>query len=266
MMKAQYLLRFDDICPTINWTLWDEVESILNRYNISPLLAIVPDNQDPELHCSPRKSDFWERARRWQARGWSIALHGFQHKFVTSEAGIVGLNCYSEFAGLPARAQKEKLIQALAIFQQEQIVAQAWSAPAHSFDQVTLNCLAELGVDVISDGLFLYPQTDPQGFFWIPQQLSDFRSLPLGMFTICFHLNHWDPARLRAFEHDIVSYKERIVSLPEVIANYRQYRPLLSAQTLTKWGSAALRIKRRLRLRSRIISFKQEKVRQGIVR
>jgi hypothetical protein len=258
-MKACYLLRFDDLCPTLHWELWAEVEAILLRNDICPLLAVVPDNQDPELKCAAPAVDFWERVRTWQARGWTIALHGFQHKFVTADAGLVGLNRCSEFAGLPAQTQKEKLAQALSIFRQEGISTEVWAAPAHSFDHATLHCLLEFGLQVVSDGLFLYPQTDPRGLFWMPQQLSDFRSFPFGVFTICFHLNHWNRARLQFFERQIVAYRSRITSLREIKAMYSHRQPRFDAVRLTKWGGAALKLKQRLRLRQRISSLQSER-------
>ncbi|MFN7930694.1 MAG: DUF2334 domain-containing protein [Blastocatellia bacterium] len=261
-MRACYLLRFDDLCPTMNWAIWDELEAILVREQICPLLAVVPDNQDPELQCAPPAPDFWERVRSWQARGWNVALHGYQHKFVTAEAGLIGLNPFSEFAGLPAPAQKEKLARALAIFRREKLVADAWSAPAHSFDQTTLQCLADMGLRTISDGLFLLPQLDAQGFFWLPQQLSDFRSFPVGVFTICLHINQWDHERLRRFEQNVMAYRGHLTSLAKLRVAYEKRRPLFSAVTLTKWGSAALRLKQRLRLRSRLLAA--EKIRPGM--
>ena len=48
-MAARYLIRFDDLCPSMNWTVWCEVESILQAAGIKPLLAVVPDNADPQL-------------------------------------------------------------------------------------------------------------------------------------------------------------------------------------------------------------------------
>ena len=247
----------------MNWDLWNEVEAILHQHSVCPLLAVVPDNQDPELKVFPAAPNFWERVRGWQARGWAIALHGFQHQFVTTDAGIVGLNRFSEFAGLPKQIQQEKLQQALAIFQREKIVPAAWSAPAHSFDQVTLNCLTEAGIRIVSDGLILYPQTDRQGLFWVPQQLSDFRSFPCGVYTICFHLNHWDRARLHAFEQQIISYQNRITSLHSIIESYSRRQPLLSARVLTQWGGAVVRFKQRLRLRSRVLSPEREQQRSA---
>jgi hypothetical protein len=54
-MSARYILRFDDICPTLNWDLWAGVEEVLLRTRIRPLLAVIPDNRDESLRIrSPR--------------------------------------------------------------------------------------------------------------------------------------------------------------------------------------------------------------------
>src|ERR1051326_483182 len=108
-MTARFLLRFDDICPTLNWRVWSRLESILERHRVKPLLAVVPDNRDAKLMVDAPDPDFWARVRDWQARGWTIALHGYQHAYVTTDSGIVGLNAYSEFAGLAYAEQKRKI-------------------------------------------------------------------------------------------------------------------------------------------------------------
>src|SRR5262245_50629556 len=108
-MSARYLLRFDDICPTMNWDVWDQIDAILCAEGVTPILAVVPDNQDQELKVSPPNPRFWDRARDWQARGWTIGMHGYEHRFVTSESGILRVNRFSEFAGLPAAEQERKL-------------------------------------------------------------------------------------------------------------------------------------------------------------
>ncbi len=89
---ARYLIRFDDICPTMNWAVWDSIEEYLIRYRVRPILAVVPDNQDPNLVIDPPRDDFWERVRHWQRMGYSIALHGYQHRYVSSNAGLLLLN------------------------------------------------------------------------------------------------------------------------------------------------------------------------------
>ena len=72
---ARYLVRFDDLCPTMNWANWRVLEAMLLQAGISPILAVVPDNRDPKLVAGPPAPDFWDHVRAWQARGWAIGLH-----------------------------------------------------------------------------------------------------------------------------------------------------------------------------------------------
>ena len=81
---ARYLIRFDDICSTMNWTVWDAIESQLIRHSIRPILAVVPDNHDPKLIVEVARADFWERVRSWQRAGYAIAMHGYEHRYVTT--------------------------------------------------------------------------------------------------------------------------------------------------------------------------------------
>ena len=36
-MTAQYLIRFDDICPTMNWAIWSRIEAVLLESLLQPL-------------------------------------------------------------------------------------------------------------------------------------------------------------------------------------------------------------------------------------
>ena len=65
MSPPRYILRFDDICPTMNWTLWGDIENILVQRALKPILAVVPDNQDPTLQVDAPVENFWERVREW---------------------------------------------------------------------------------------------------------------------------------------------------------------------------------------------------------
>src|SRR6267143_1112909 len=118
---TQYLLRFDDICPTMNWRVWAEIESVLVQRQLKPILAVVPDNHDPGLQVDSPAGDFWDRVRAWQKWGWTIALHGFQHRYVSRNAGLVATRKKSEFAGLPATEQREKLRCGMEIFKRERV-------------------------------------------------------------------------------------------------------------------------------------------------
>ncbi len=64
-----YLVRFDDICPTMNWALWDRIEPILTSLEIKRILAVLPDNQDPALVVCPPNKGFWQRVRRMAGPG-----------------------------------------------------------------------------------------------------------------------------------------------------------------------------------------------------
>ena len=93
--------------------MWDRIAAVLDELAIQPIVAIVPDNRDPSLNVAPPREDFWERVRGWQAAGWFIALHGHQHLYETRDAGLMGINPFSEFAGLPYETQKLKLVSAI---------------------------------------------------------------------------------------------------------------------------------------------------------
>lgn len=38
--------------------------------------------------------------RRWQDKGWHIALHGYDHVYISENSGLEPFNNKSEFAGL----------------------------------------------------------------------------------------------------------------------------------------------------------------------
>lgn len=243
-MAARYIVRFDDICPTMNWRVWSRLQPVLDQHGVKPIMAVVPDNQDEHLVVDPPRNDFWAQVRRWQAAGWTIALHGFQHHYENTEAGLLGLNPFSEFAGLPEPVQRHKLEQALRIFAQHGVRADAWVAPAHSFDAVTVRLLLEHGVKVISDGFYARPVRH-LGAAWIPQQLWRFRPAPAGLWTVCYHHNAFDDAAIGRFAADMARYAGRIVGVPDAAALAAVPDRGLADRLLSAAWLAALRIKRR---------------------
>ena len=91
MKHATYLVRFDDICPTMDWESWDKVEKVLISEGIRPILAVVPDNRDENLIFGKENEHFWSKVRTWKKMGWSIAIHGYQHLYQTNDPGLLGL-------------------------------------------------------------------------------------------------------------------------------------------------------------------------------
>jgi len=223
-MNAQYLLRFDDICPGMNWRVWDEIERVLYDQGIRPILAVIPDNQDKSLQVCEPNGSFWDRMRDYQRSGWTLAMHGWQHRYVTKDAGILGINNYSEFAGLPRVEQERKLSCGRAVFEREGIDSKVWIAPAHAFDKVTIEILRDLGFRYISDGFFPLPHVDDFGMTWVPQQLWSFRRRPFGTWTICFHINNWSSREILQFKSSIERYREKISDFDTVTERYKGRR------------------------------------------
>jgi predicted deacetylase len=217
-----YLVRLDDLCPTMDLRNWEPLEAAVVAAGIRPIAAVVPDNADPHLAVAPADPDFWGRVRRWQSWGWTIAIHGHRHRYVTKRAGIVGINPMSEFAGLPQHEQREKLEEGLSVFRREGVDPTVWVAPAHSFDRTTLLSLRELGITTVSDGFFLGPRRDDLGMLWIPQQLWRFRPVPIGVWTVCLHPNALSAEGVRTTISGIEAHREQIGEVGQFLHRQRR--------------------------------------------
>jgi len=204
----------------MNWPIWAEVEGALLEFDVKPIMAVVPDNQDTELEVNEPKRDFWSEVRAWQRRGWTIGLHGYQHRYLTQDAGVVGINKYSEFSALSLEEQSDKIRRSMKIFEKEGVKADVWVAPGHSFDDTTLMALRSVGIKCVSDGLFPYPYTDSNGIFWIPQQMWRFRYMPFGVWTICCHINRWTARDIQKFRLGLRRFHHAIADFSEVVAAY----------------------------------------------
>lgn len=221
---ARYLVRFDDICPTMKWTVWNRIEKILRAQQVRPILSVIPDNKDSRLEFERANPKFWERVRQWQSWGWTIGLHGYQHRYTSDLPGIVGIKDASEFAGISLREQCSRLRSAANIFRGQGVEPRVWVAPGHSFDTITITLLSEVGISCVSDGLFLAPRLDRNGVLWIPQQLWRFRRLPFGVWTVCFHHNCWSASQFDDFASAMAAFRPSIVGVEEIAEAYLSAR------------------------------------------
>jgi predicted deacetylase len=223
----RYIMRIDDICPTMDWVVFNRFEAVMDRQGVKPIVAVIPDNQDPTFHIHPPASDFWARVRGWQAKGWTIGLHGYQHRYVSREPGILGLSPKSEFTGLPYAAQLEKLQQAVGIFSRHGVTVDAWVAPSHAFDWTTVAALNALGIRAISDGLALQPYRDHLGNTWVPQQFALMRAMPWGTWTFCYHVDDFDSeAFWESFERQLADLGPRMTTFSEALSRGNRSRSL----------------------------------------
>ena len=55
------LIRIDDIAEHMNWVLMDKCEFLFDKYNIKPLLGVIPNNQDKELYIYKKKKIFGKK-------------------------------------------------------------------------------------------------------------------------------------------------------------------------------------------------------------
>jgi predicted deacetylase len=250
-VNARYLLRLDDACETMDGARWEALENLLDRLAIKPIVAVVPENADPDLRRAPPDSGFWDRVRAWQARGWTIAMHGFQHRLHPTTAKLVlPFYPHSEFGGLPYEEQAQKIRSAWRVFSEQAVRPDVWIAPAHCFDRVTLQALRnETPIRVVSDGI-ARRQYYEEDFFWLPQQLWQFAEKSSGLWTVCLHPNSMLPAQLDtlaiALEH---RYRERITSFDRLVLQQRGKSPADHLYAMYFWQRH-----RAQRLRQRIVA------------
>ncbi len=218
-MFSKYIIRLDDACPTMNGRNWKRVEKLLNSYDIKPIVAVIPNNKDPKLMIDKVNKEFWREVKRWQDKKWDIALHGFEHRYVTKERSLVPINEYSEFAGLPLDKQKDKIREAINIFKQHNINCNIWVAPAHSFDKNTIKALKdESNIDIISDGIAWSPYYQ-YDMHWIPQQLWKPREMPFGVWTICYHPDEMKDKDFEILENFLEKNSKKFTSINKLKLN-----------------------------------------------
>jgi predicted deacetylase len=185
---AQYLLRFDDLCPTLSRQRWEQFVPLIQEFGLRPILAVVPDNRDHDLQRADPDPEFWSTMRAMEAAGATIAIHGYRHLCRSKGKSLVPLHRHSEFAGIPADVQRQWILAGLHILRNEGLNPRIWVAPRHGFDTSTLLALRNEGIGLISDGLARVPFLR-EGLTWIPQQLWEPVEKSKGVWTICLHPN-----------------------------------------------------------------------------
>lgn len=183
------LIRLDDACEYRNKEAWDRMEEMLDNYSIKPLVGIIPHCEDDELKKYGFEREFRSLTNQWKKKGWTFALHGYNHVYGTVDGGINPVNKRSEFAGVPLDEQKLKIRLGVQILQSNGIDATVFFAPSHTFDVNTMVALREeSSIRTISDCVADKPYL-MDGFTFIPQQTGRPRKLPFKFVTICLHPN-----------------------------------------------------------------------------
>ena len=196
---------------------WNKFESFFEKYNIKPIIGVVPDNKDKKLG-NEYDPDFWLKVKKWDELGWSIALHGLNHLLepIDQSNSFFGFGKKSEFVGLSKNQQSKIISKSLLIFNSNNIEPRLFMAPSHTFDQITLECLKELStIKLITDG-FSYRHFKKQGFTFIPQQLWSIKKIPFGLYTICVHPTTMSESQIDEFIEKLKGIKNQIIGLDDL--------------------------------------------------
>ncbi len=226
------LIRMDDISECMNWEQMDKCETLFDKYEIKPLLGVIPANRDPELLKFPKNNEFWERIKVWKKKGWEITMHGYNHLYTqkSDKKDIFKLGGNSEFYGLDYISQLKKIRSGLEEFKKRKIKIRSFFAPNHIYDENTLKALEEAGIKIVIDGYGLFPYYQNEILF-IPQLFYKEIFLPFGIQSTQMHINTWNNNNFENFESFVRKNFRKIVNLdyiiditnPNIIQNLANY-------------------------------------------
>jgi hypothetical protein len=191
---VKYIIRLDDITEATNWSHLDQLEAVFDRYEIKPVLGVVPLNKDKGItnnnYFIPREV-FFNRVKKMQNKGYTIAMHGVNHVLrQTNKKSIVNINSYGEFTDISYQEKINQFNLGLKTLRDNGIDTNVYMPPAHWIDKDTIDILGKIGFNFITDGLFPYPKKIDSLWF-IPQQMWQPRKVRIpGIFTICVHINN----------------------------------------------------------------------------
>lgn len=218
-MNNQYLIRLDDACPTMNGAKWKRALDILDRYQICPMIGIIPHNEDEKQMIDAPDSTFWDKARMWEEKGYAIAMHGYNHCYI-SDKGLQGLNplwSRSEFAGVDYDVQCQKIKEGYALLKEQGLHPRFFFAPSHTFDYHTLKALKEYtDIRMISDTIATKPYKDME-FVFIPQMGGHCIEMKIpGIWTFCLHPNEMTDNNFSTLETFLQKHQQEFCSFDKL--------------------------------------------------
>lgn len=216
---AKYIIRLDDACPTMNHVNWDRIERLLDKYNVKPIVGIIPNNKSEEFVWEEDKK-FWEKARRWQEKSWTIAQHGFEHVYFyhVPVRGYYQLShsTNTEFAGISLNEQIRMLQKGNLIMKEHDIYPICFFAPAHTYDINTVEALKKIeGIKFISDGyaLRIFKKNDMN---FLPSICDGPFKMPFGLYTYVFHPSVMKEKDFKRIEKFLETSFKNIISVESI--------------------------------------------------
>ncbi len=213
------VIRFDDIAPNMNWEMMDKCETILNKFNIKPVLGVIPNNKDEELLNYPEREEFWDTVKKWELDNWTIAMHGYTHVYdkETNKMDFFGYGGRSEFCGHSLVEQNSRLKKGLQIFRENNIKIKTFFSPNHTYDTNTFEALINNNIYQVIDGYGLSPY-EYKNIRFMPQLFYKLLMFPYGIQSTQIHLNYWKNEDFEHFKKFIEKNYRKIISLDEAFS------------------------------------------------
>lgn len=237
-----YIIRLDDACPNMNHDKWRKVENLLDKYNIKPIVGIIPESKD-QLFIWNKDEKFWDiTVKRYIEKEWIIAQHGCYHLYHLTKDGK-----YSEFIGLSYEEQFQLIKRGYDILISHGVKPRCFFAPAHSFDDLTIDVCRDIGYfDFISDGNSLYPYKY-KGMLFYPNLFdTPCEILPFGIYTFVLHPNFITDKSLENLERFIIKNKKYFRNFDEIDANINKNRKRSFLDKSIKMGICFIRKLRKI--------------------
>lgn len=222
---SKYIMRLDDAAEKMDIEKWNRMEQLLDKYSVKPLVGVIPICKDPMMDKYETDNGFWDKVHRWMNKGWSIALHGYEHVYCTEDGGINPVNQRSEFAGLPLEEQKRKIREGVKVFHEHGIDPEVFFAPSHTFDENTIEALKEeSNIKIVSDTVANKPYSK-YGMTFVPQQSGRVRKLPFDTVTFCYHPNSLTEKGFIELEDFLDTHAGRFISFQIIPTNRKTTIP-----------------------------------------
>lgn len=185
------LIRFDDMCPTMDYEEFNKAIEVLDRYNLTALLGVIPDCRDPELMLDNEHDNFWDYMKELESRGYKLAMHGYIHKYDIHYKVKKRKGLNSEFAAHSYDIQYKKIKDGKNILLNHNIKTDTFFAPSHSYDTNTIKALSSNGFKYMSDGYSFKP-IKHGNTICIPCRSSGVPKIgKTGYYTAVFHPHEW---------------------------------------------------------------------------
>ena len=186
-MLRKFYLRLDDFSDYCNIHNWKRLFLLISKYDIIPLVGVIPKNDDSTLFYS--NVALRDIINLLIEHKCIVALHGFNHVYSGQVKSFYSKNVKSEFAGLDYDVQLSKIVGGLKELKDLGIKTDIFFAPSHSYDENTFKALKSAGIKYVCDGIG-FSNYSRRGLEFIPQQFGEVRDIWLGgSYVFCLHPN-----------------------------------------------------------------------------